>query len=484
MESWYVARGSWFVRITSRITYHVSRFTLLSLFCVVPAHAASISLIRDAEIEHTLRLLADPIFEAAGLEPSTVKMFIVGDDVINAYVAGGKNIFLYTGLLLAMEKPNMLIGVIAHETGHIAGGHLARGSEHLRNAQIGAILGYVLGAAAAVASGGRGDAAVAVMTGTQQLAMRNLLAFTRGQENSADTAGIGFMTKTGISASGMLDTFELLRRKESQQFSTVDPYAVTHPLSADRIEHVRAEVEKSPLPRGQYPAALDEPFQRMRAKLYAFLELPPRVFARYPASDKSIAARLARAVAWYRTPDLDKSLSEMDSLLKDRPKDAFLYDMKGQILFEHGKIAAARAAYEKAVSLLPNSALLLTSLAQTEIASGDSASLQLAITHLEKAISLDNSNGQSFRLLAGAYGKTGQEGKASLALAEEALLMGEPKLAQARAQDAQKKLPAAASPAALRAEDVIRQAKEVIQEMKDNDSALPLRLRTLRPFSS
>lgn len=448
---------------------HKRIFSAVTAFAIAffPLCAHAVSLIRDAEVEHTLRTFGEPIFSAANLEPQNVRIFIVNDDAINAYVAGGQNIFVHTGLIEAAQNPGMLLGVLAHETGHIAGGHLARGAEKMRNAQLGAIIGYVLGGAAAAAGGG--EAGAAIMSGSQHVMMRNLLSFTRGQEQAADQAGLGFLDTLHYSAEGMLEMFETLRRNEALHVGTIDPYAITHPLSAERIQHVRAHVEKMPATDTPYPKAYNELHQRMRAKLYAFLELPPKTFARYPQSDRSVAARMARAIAWYKMPEVDKAVEEMNKLIAEKPKDAFLYDLKGQILFENRRAKEALEAYTNAASLAPDSPLILVSLAETQVNMNDPSLLAPALANVQKATALDASNPSAWRITATIQGKLGRQGEAQLALAEGAMLEGKPDTALQQAQAAQKQLKDG-TPASLRADDIIRQAQQMKQAKKDAES--------------
>ncbi len=439
-------------------------FTLLATFALTCAPVQAASLIRDAEVEHTLRAYADPIFTTAGLLPSAIHLFIVQDDSINAYVAGGANMFIHTGLIMETRNPGMLIGVMAHETGHIAGGHLARGAEQLKSAQLGVILGYVLGAAAAAA--GSPDVGMAVMTGGQSAIMRNFMSFTRSNEQAADQAALGYLDKLGISASGLTEMFQTLYRKEMQHIGTPDPYMLTHPLSADRIEHVRNQVAHSAIPEGTYPQEFNEMHKRMLAKLYSFMELPPKTFQRYPLSDHSVAARMARAIAWHKMPDPNKACTEIDALAKEYPDDAFLADLQGQIQFENGRIQNALQAYGRATRLMSDSALMLTSLGEAYLGEGSAASIQKALSALERANALDNSNARSWRLLATAYGKHGDIGMSQLALAEEAALNFEPDIARRQAEAAIDKLPPGA-PGRLRAEDLKRLAAEMKRQKEE-----------------
>lgn len=334
------------------------------LLAPLPAHAG---LIRDAEIENTLRSYADPIFKAAGLKPSAINIYIVQDDSLNAFVAGGSNLFLHTGMIMATKNADMLLGVIAHETGHISGGHLAKGTEKLKNAQINTLLTYVLGGAAAVATG-KPEAAAAVITGGSSSIARNVMSFSRANENAADQAGVNFLAKTNTSAEGMLEVFELLKKQEMQHYGKSDPYLRTHPLTNERIEFIRNSVAKSSIPAGAYPKNFTEKHARMVAKLFSFLEPPEKTFRTYPTTDNSTAASMARAIAYYKLPDIDKAMNEMNALLKTHPNDAYLYDLKGQILFESARIEEAKAAYAKAAELAPREPLILSDLAKTELA--------------------------------------------------------------------------------------------------------------------
>lgn len=442
---------------------YIGLATIAVLLPAPPANA--VPLIRDAEIEHTLRTYASPVFKAAGVTPSSVKLFIVNDDSLNAYVAGGANMFIHTGLILATDTPDMLIGVIAHETGHIAGGHLARGAEGLRNAQMGTILSYVLGAAAAVASK-KPEAAATVISGGQNMTMRNFLAFTRANEEAADQSALNSMDALGISAEGFLKVFAILQRHEREHAGSPDPYMLTHPLSASRIEHVRNHVEQSSIPEGQYPKQYDMLHKRMIAKLYGFLEPPERTLQKYPIIDKSVPARLARSIAYYKMPDIDRALGEINSLIAESKNDPFFHELKGQMLFENGRVEDALASYDTAAKILPDSALILTDLGKVELAQKDGRRVQSAITHLERANILDNTNDYTWRLLAAAYGKTGNMGMSYLALAEEAALGNKPDdalLHVNRALDALKE----GVPARQRALDLKTRAIEMQRKNKE-----------------
>lgn len=426
--------------------------SLLILCCTgVSAHAAG--LIRDAEIEHYVKTLAAPIFQSAGLPPDSVHIYFLQDDSINAFVAGGSNIFIHTGLLLETTTPDMLLGVLAHETGHIAGGHLLRGTEALRAARIGAVLSYIGGVAAMAA--GAGDAGMAVMSAGTHTAERGILAFTRSNEDAADQAALRFLDSSHISAEGMMQMFQLLERNQRQHYAKLDPYTLTHPLSKERLHNIRNHLDTSPAKSH----TLKEPFltqhARMLAKLEGFLQSPSTVLARYPVSDTSIRARYARAVAYFKKPDINASLAEMDALQKDAPKDAYYYDMRGQILFEHGRLQDAETAYTKANALAPNTPIIQTALAQTWMAQTTPSPdiLRKSAQLLQQATHKDSSNELSWRLLAEAQGKLNNMGEMHLAQAELSSLQNDIKQAEAFTNFALKELPAR-SPSWYRAQDL------------------------------
>lgn len=400
---------------------HKIKTLLLSVILIFSATAAqAVSLIRDAEIEDTLRAYSNPIFREAGLNPSSIHIFIVNDPTLNAFVAGGANMFIHTGLIMKMETPSMLIGVIAHETGHIAGGHLAQGAEKIKDAQLGTVLSMVLGAAV-VASGGA-DAGMAIMSAGQEVAMRNFLRFTRSNESAADQAALNYLDGLNITADGFLKTLELLRQNDNRSFGTPDPYTRTHPLSIDRISHIRDHVMQSKLTENSVPKGFNERHARMIAKLVGFIQPLEETLSLYPESDTSVAARYARAIAYYRKADLAKALSEIDPLLKQKPNDPFLHELRGQFLFENGRIAESIQSYSKAVALKPDSALILTDYGRALLASSQKDDLAKATKALEHASTLDNSNVNTWHMLAIAYGKSDRQGQFNLASAEEAML--------------------------------------------------------------
>jgi predicted Zn-dependent protease len=428
------------------------------------ASARGLSLVRDAEIEDTIRTYANPLFSAAGLDARAVKVHLVNDKMLNAFVAGGQRLFVFTGLLLAAERPNQLIGVIAHETGHIAGGHLARKQEALRKMTVQSMLALLLGAAAAVASG-QGDAVGAIALGGGSMAQRQFLRYSRTEESAADQAALRLLDLTGQSATGMLEFLEVLADQDVLVGSRQDPYVRTHPLVGERLTAVRFHIDQSPNSGRPDPPKLIAAHKRMHAKLRGFLDRPPATLRRYPASDTSVEGRYARAVAYHRLVKLEQALVEIDSLLAEQPGDPYFNELKGQILFESGKVPESIPPYRRAVDFHPGSPLLRLGLAQSLIASGNRAFNAEAINHLEAALGRDREMPEAWHQLAIAYGRADKLGLSALASAERALSTGKFREAQGQAERAQRKLPEG-SPGWLRAQDVQNQAEKEAKKQR------------------
>ena len=430
------------------------------------AQARTISLIRDSEIENSIRVWSTPLFEAAGLVPDDVQIVLVNDRQLNAFVAGGQLLFLHTGLLLRSESVLQVVGVIAHETGHIAGGHLARLQDQLKSATATMIAALVLGVAAGVASG-RPEMLGAGIGAGATLAERNFLSYTRTQESSADQAGLNFLEQNGLSAQGMMEFFDILAKQEAMLASRQDPYLRTHPLTKERLDFVRGFVASSRYGKAPAPAEWAEQHKRMKAKLFGFIEPTSRTLTTYKEGDPDVSARYARAVALYRKPDLPNALKVVDGLIREEPDNPFFHELKGQMLFENGRAAEALPEYEKAVRLLPKSGLIRVDLARAQIELNRPELDQRAIGNLNEALRQESDNATAWRQLAIAYGRGGQMGMAALSLGEEAMIIGDFRVAIGQAQRAEHLLPAGSAPY-LRAQDLQVNARREMANRKNN----------------
>jgi predicted Zn-dependent protease len=385
--------------------------------------APPVALIRDTEIEATLHADCDPIFAAAGLDPKGVKIFIVQDNDINAFSAGGQNVFINTGLIAKTANPNELIGVVAHETGHIAGGHLIRGEAGEKQALATYLLTMGLGILAAVA--GAPDVAGGLLYSSGYFAAITAASFTRTQESSADQAAVTYLEKSGQSAKGLVDFFNNFRYEEVFSDARRYRFFVDHPLSEDRIEALQRRAESQPhFNVVDSPEAIQR-HQVMIAKLKSFVNQPAQTYYDYPPSDQSFPARYARAIADYRDLETDKALKETDALIADQPNNPYLYELKGQIYFESGRAKEAEPAHRRAVELAPNAALLHINLGQALLAEDDPAKVSEAISELRKATDEEPDNAFAWLNLAQAYDREGKSGMARLAAAEQNFSMGQ-----------------------------------------------------------
>ena len=392
---------------------------LAAMLAVTPAMAATV--IRDTEIEDTIHRIADPVFDVAGLDRASIDVYLLQDPTLNAFVAGGQNLFINTGLIVRTSNPDELRGVIAHETGHIAGGHLSRAVEARDQAMAKTLLGALLGVAAAVA--GAPEVGTAVMLGGATFGQRGALAFSRSQEQSADQAAVKFLTRLHESPEGLRDFFEVLETQNLRISGGGNVYARTHPLTQDRIRFMDDQVARSPYKGQHITGDLVEAHERMVAKLDGFLSNPQDVLRRRDSD--SIPDRYARAVALYRVPDIPGAVALIDGLIAQEPKNPYFHELKGQILFENGKVAEAVPPYREALRYRPSSALIRLGLARALLEQPDSGGADEAVALLEEATRLEPLNPGAWRFLGIAYGKAGREGMASMALAEQSILVGE-----------------------------------------------------------
>ncbi|MCK5424908.1 MAG: M48 family metalloprotease [Emcibacter sp.] len=400
---------------------------------------SGLAILRDAEIERTIRRLAEPIFKVADLDKNSVSTYLINDNSLNAFVAGGQNIFIHSGLLIQAKDANQVIGVIAHETGHITGGHLSRFSDGIKSATVMTLLGAILGAAAIAA--GNGDAGMALILGGQHIGTRTFLKYSRTQESAADQAGLTFLERSGQSGRGLIGFLDYLGDQELMTARYRDPYAGTHPVSGLRISKLRERVESSAYLDTPTDPTIENDFKRLQAKLYGYLKPPYATLNKYPVKDQSLYAKYARAFAYHKKHDLKEAIKEIDELLSFYPNDPFFWETKGQILFENGFVKDSIGPYRNAVKNLPEENLIRVSLAQSLIASEDNKYLDEAITHLEFAISRDPKNAFAWHQAAIAYHRKDNEAMTYYTTAERFLLVGNQRGAMINAKHAVDTLP-------------------------------------------
>lgn len=443
----------------------VAVIAIVSLSMLVASDPARAAGIRDAEIEHTIRTYASPLLRAAGIEQRDFGLHLINDKALNAFVARGQRIFITSGLLMASERPGQVIGVLAHEIGHITGGHLARLEGALDDARSQALIGQIIGIALGVLSKDGGVAAAGTAAGTG-VAVKNLLKFSRTQERSADQVAVTLLDQTRTSARGLLEFFELLQDQELLVRARQDDYVVTHPLTQNRIQFVRNHVAKSPYSDKKLPTRLQAMHDRMVAKLKGFINPPSQTLYEFKADDPSVMARYARAMAYFRDARIAQALPLIDGLIAEAPDDPYFHELKGQMLFENGKISEALPSYQKAVDLRPGQPLLRVGLAHAQIELNQPDLIAVALSNLEQAIRYDRYMPLSWRLAATAYGRSGNLGMSALALAEHNLLLGRNRDAEGQAKKAQRLLEQN-SPSWLRAQDIAGTAERAYRKQRD-----------------
>jgi predicted Zn-dependent protease len=384
-----------------------------------------------------------------------VRVVVLNDRAFNAFVMDGRHIFVNSGALFDAKTPNEVIGVFAHETGHLAGGHLSRLREQLATAQTASIVAMLLGVGAMVAGARAGsNAGAAAIMAPQAAIMKSLLAYVRTQEDQADHAGVKFLTATGQSPRGMVDLFKRLSNESLFNTRYIDPYMQSHPLPADRVAALETLGKASPYWDRKDPADLQLRHDMMRAKLSGFLEKPDTIARRFPPSDQSLPARYAHAISTYRNSNLQQAIVQMDALIQTQPNNPYFHELKGQALLEGGRAADAVAPLRRAAQLAGNAPLIQIMLAQALIGSNNPKVAEEAVELLKNALIREPEAPEAYSQLAMAYGRKGDLANADLASAQAAFSRGDLPTARQLATRAKTRLPIG-SPAWVRADDIV-----------------------------
>jgi predicted Zn-dependent protease len=429
---------------------------------VQPATAQSI--LRDAETEALLHDMSKPLIEAAGLRPQDVKLVLIHDRSINAFVAGGQIVYIHSGLISEASNANEVQGVIAHELGHVTGGHIIRYEQGAGVATRVMLLSLLLGVAAAAAGGG--EAAAGIMSAGQHAAMGKFFSFISTQESSADQAGATYLNKAGISGKGSIAFFKKLQNMELRHgIPQDDSYFRTHPLSGERISRLEQTYKTDPAWNKASDPALEARFSRVKAKLDGFVDDPKRTLAKFPETNKSVAARYARAYAWHKSSYPDRAAAEVDALLRDKPEDPYFLELKGQVLLESGKPKEALEPLRKATALVPEQPLISALFGHALIATEDNSNFDEARKVLRAAVGRDNTNPFAWYQLGIVYDREGDSARASLATAERYNLEGEARLALANAENAMAGIPHG-TPDWIRAQDIAMVSRTAVEKDK------------------
>jgi predicted Zn-dependent protease len=436
----------------------------LTPFSAAHAQAKGPPVLRDTETEQLLREYTRPILRVAGLEKQDIQMVIVNEGSFNAFVADGRRIFVNYGAILQSETPNQIIGVLAHETGHLAGGHLSKLREQLANAQTQMIIAMLLGAGAMAVGSTRGsgsagnnglaNAGAAALAGPQEMIRRTLLSYQRQQEENADRAGVKFLTATQQSPKGMYETFKRFTSESLFAARGADPYLQSHPMPAERVASLQEFASASPYWDKKDDPALQLRHDMVRAKISAFMERPETVYRRYPLTNDSMPARYARAISTYLHGDLRSALAQIDALIQVQPNNAYFYEVRGQALLEGGKPAEAIPALRKAVALSNNAPLIEMLLGQALVGSDNKAYTDDAVRILRAAVAREPEAVLGYMQLAMAYGRKGDYAEADLASAQAAYLRGDNKTARELATRAKTRF-AVGTPGWVKADDIV-----------------------------
>ena len=458
------------------IKLHINRFIpiLLVIFIInsKDLHAQNLGFIQDAEIELNIREWLEPIFKVANIKSESVNIYIINDNSINAFVSGGQNIFIYSGLILKAKEVNALIGVLAHEVGHIAGGHLNRTINSMKDAQNTVTIATIITAglmAASKAAGLRTPGIGRLATLGPVIAERNFYKNSRQNEKYADAAALKYMVAVKRSPIPLARLLKDLGKQELLHENRQDPYLRSHPISQSRINYIMEECKKINI-ESFNSSKLDQiKYKRMVAKIIAFTNRPGKTLLLYPKSNKNIDAKYARAIAYLRLPDLDKGIKEINDLIDNNSQDPFFPELLGQMLFENGQVYESISALQKAADILPNNPIILLSLSRAQIELSEESENNKAINNLKNILRSMPENIAAWKLLSIAEARNNNIGLAQLASAESYYFMGEYELAIKFANKSRISLKKK-SPYDIRALDIIFFSKKNINKLRSAEN--------------
>ena len=462
------------LKFTFKLFNNIKSYTKILLFLFLLLYflpsktikAQNLNLIQDAEIELYIRDWIEPILKVAGLNPNAVNVYIVNDKTINAFVAGGQNIFINTGLILKAKEVDGLIGVLAHEIGHIAGGHLNRTINSMKKAQKTVTIATIITAglmAASKAAGLDTPAGLAKLaTLGPTIAERNFYKNTRQNEKFADAAAIKYMTAVNRSCIPLAKLLKNLGKQELLHENRQDPYLRTHPISQERIYEIMEASENIEISKIDNSSIDDIKYKRIVAKIIAFTNNPGKTLLLYPKTSSEIDAKYARAIAYLRLPDLDKGIKEINNLINLNKNDPFFPEVLGQMLFENGQIFKSIEQLQISSNLLPNNPIILLSLARSQVEYGKEKENNEAISNLKIILKAIPRNIAAWKLLSIAEARNNNIGEAQLASAEAYFLLGEYSLSIQFAEKARISFKKS-SPSDIRALDIIFFSKEKLK---------------------
>jgi predicted Zn-dependent protease len=455
------------MKLAARLLTRPLALAALLAFAAQPAAAQTV--LRDAETEALLQEMVDPLTEAAGMPRGSVDVVLISDPSINAFVAGGQRIYVHSGLINAADTANEVQGVLAHELGHITGGHIISIYDGYGKAAKISLLSTLVGIAATLA--GAGEAGMAAMALGQQAALGTFLTFTRQQEASADAAGVQFLSKAGITGRGSISFFEKLQNEEfrygrSQRDEAT--YSRSHPLSGDRISRMEADYRADPAWDRPPDAEQQARFEQIKAKLYGYLATPAQTLNAYPRHLTGAPARYARAYAYHKDARIDEALAEVEALTATDPDNPYFLELRGQILLESGRPGEALESLRRATELTGNSPLIASTFGHALLATEDRSNLQEAEQVLRAAVARDRENPFAWYQLGMVYGATGDIPRARLASAEQQIMSGRPREALQNAEAAEQSLPRGSTDW-IRAGDVALQARAELERERNRN---------------
>ena len=388
------------------------------------------SIVRDAQTEQLLQEYARPLLHAAQIDPASIRIVLVDDRRFNAFIVDARHIFIHTGVFLDSESPAEIMGVLAHEIGHIKGGHLAHAHSSLDDARFVAMLSALIGVAA-LATGANansdslvgGGAGLAASSGN--FGQRLFLAHRRLQEETADRIALQLLGQAGLPTSGLTNILNRLARRERYAGAQADPYLRSHPASSERLRNLTHGAAREKARPAADLTALQQRHDLVRAKIKAYTGRPGSAARAFFPSDKSLAADYGRAILAMRRGEISAARTALDGLVKHAPQNPYFRELLGQLHLQAGNADIAIASFREALQLSPDEPQLRAALGSALLARGRGPDIDEAITLLSRAVTQDQNLPASWRQLAIALNRAGRALEATLATSRSLLASGD-----------------------------------------------------------
>jgi len=396
--------------------------------------------ITDPLVYDYLSAIIYRLVPSAPLENRDLTLALIDSAAINAFAVPGGIVGVNGGLFLNAATEQQFASVLAHELAHLSQRHFARRLEQQETSTPLTIAGMIAGIVLSAVT--QSDIGIAAIAGTQALAIQNMLAYSRLQEQEADRVGLDILATAGLDPRGMPEMFEIMMRQNRLQGNTMPEYLSTHPLTRNRVADARNRAEQYPEKTIRDGQEYHLVRSRLQVHYAATPELAVDTFESYlekPDAQSNEAIQYGLAVAYLADEQLEKAANLINTLLASNPGRITLQVTLAEIQIQQKKTDEARTLLKGALSRNPGNYPITSTLADVEIAAGNGLQAAEYLKQLTRNMPQQE---YLWLRLAEAEGMARNIVGVHRARAEYDALMGNLESAQRQLRQAQEKLPA------------------------------------------